>query len=91
MCFAECLRAQEAIILADFRDPLEHPWIFSVNMYDPHHRFNPPEEYFTRYLDCIDDTSRPDYVEKERENKSRWQKINHDNAHGDGRGFAFDS
>jgi arylsulfatase len=50
------------------------PWLFSVNIYDPHFDFNPPEEYLKRYLDKLEDIPLPDYEEGELEDKPYCQK-----------------
>ena len=53
------------------------PWLFSVNMYDPHHAFDAPKSYLNRYLDRLDDIPLPDSREGELENKPPWQQFDH--------------
>ncbi len=62
------------------------PWLFSVNMFDPHHPFDPPEEYLDRYMPLLHEVPLPNYVEGELAGKPRYQRINHEGAYG-GKGF----
>ncbi|HEY3413134.1 MAG TPA: sulfatase-like hydrolase/transferase [Armatimonadota bacterium] len=56
------------------------PWLMSVNIFAPHHPFDPPKEYLDRYdPDKLPD---PDYVEGELENKPVFQRVDHDGAYG---------
>lgn len=74
--------AQKAI---DFIRNMEHfdrPWLFSVNIFDPHHPFDPPEDYLRRYLDRIDDIPLPDYQPGELDTKPDFQSIDHQGAYG---------
>jgi arylsulfatase A-like enzyme len=66
-----------------------HPWLFSVNMFDPHHSFDPPDSYLERYLDRLEDIPLPAYEEGELASKTVWQRIDHKGAYG-GRGMGFD-
>lgn len=64
----------------------EGPWCMSVNIFDPHHPFDPPQEYLDRYdPDKLPD---PKYKPGELDNKPFFQRIDHDGAYG-GRGMAF--
>jgi len=58
------------------------PWLFSVNMFDPHHAFDAPYEYIKKYLTKLDDIPLPAYEEGELDNKPVWQQIDHDGAYG---------
>lgn len=58
------------------------PWLFSVNIYDPHHPFDPPEEFLQRYLDRLDEIPLPNYVPGELEDKPIFQQIDHHGAYG---------
>ena len=61
-----------------------HPWLFSVNIFDPHFGCDPPEEFLAPYLDRLDEIPLPDYVEGELENKPPFQKSRHLSCkHGD--------
>ena len=55
----------------------EHPWLFSINMFDPHHAFDPPREYLERYLDRLDEIPLPNYVPGELEAKPVFQGMDH--------------
>ncbi len=51
------------------------PWLMSVNIYAPHHPFDPPKEYFDRYdPDALPD---PDYVAGELADKPSFQRRDH--------------
>jgi arylsulfatase len=56
--------------------------MFSVNIYDPHHPFDPPLEFLQPYLDKLDKIPLPNYVEGELENKPVFQRIDHAGAYG---------
>ena len=75
--------AQKAI---DFMEGQKNvgPWLFSVNIFDPHHRFDPPREYLERYLDRLDDVPLPHYLPGELADKPPWQAVDHRGAHGGG-------
>ncbi len=56
------------------------PWLMSVNIYAPHHPFDPPKEYLDRYdPDKLPD---PAYVKGELDNKPASHRENHDNVMG---------
>ena len=56
------------------------PWLMSVNVFAPHHPFDPPKEYFDRYdPDKLPD---PSYKEGELANKPIFQQVDHDGAYG---------
>lgn len=58
----------------------ESPWLFSINCFDPHHPFDPPQDYLDRYdPDSLPD---PDYVVGELKNKPVFQQVDHDGAYG---------
>ncbi|NOZ22634.1 MAG: sulfatase-like hydrolase/transferase, partial [Planctomycetes bacterium] len=61
------------------------PWLMSVNPFDPHHPFDPPEEYLRRY--DPDKAPLPKYREGELDNKPTFQKTDHEGAYG-GRGMS---
>lgn len=64
----------------------DEPWLLSINYYDPHHPFDPPEEYLKRYNP--DDLPGPKYKEGELEHKPIFQQIDHNGAYG-GHGVSF--
>ncbi len=66
------------------------PWLFSVNLFDPHHAFNPPREALERFLPVLDRIPLPDYVPGELDNKPVWQRTDHAGAYSGRAGFEFD-
>lgn len=61
------------------------PWLFSLNAFDPHAGFDPPEEFLAPYLEHIDEIPLPAYIEGELDNKPLWQMYDHINgAYGGG-------
>ena len=50
------------------------PWLFSLNTFDPHFPFNPPDEFLQRYLNFLDDIPLPNYREGEWDNKPAYQR-----------------
>lgn len=56
------------------------PWLMSINCFDPHHPFDPPQEYLDRYdPDALPD---PKYTPGELSNKPIFQQVDHDGAYG---------
>jgi len=53
------------------------PWLFSVNFFDPHHPFDPPEEFLERYRAVLDDIPLPRFRPGELDDKPPWQKRAH--------------
>ena len=64
------------------------PWLFSVNIFDPHHPFDPPVDYLERYLEVMDQIPLPLYEPGELETKTSFQRMDHvspyNGLHGDG-------
>jgi arylsulfatase A-like enzyme len=58
------------------------PWMFSMNIFDPHHPFDPPAEYLQPYLDKLDEIPLPNYVEGELDWKTEFQRTDHGGAYG---------
>ena len=50
------------------------PWLFSVNMFDPHPAFDAPREYVERYLARLDHIPLPNYTPGELDDKPLWQR-----------------
>lgn len=65
------------------------PWLFSVNMYDPHHPFDPPAEYLDRYIQRLHEIPLPNYRQGEENTKTIWQRIDHAGAYGQTAGFPY--
>lgn len=74
--------AQKAIDFIEANAEAAQPWLFSVNIFDPHHPFDPPEEFLRRYLDRQGEIPPPNYVPGELENKPDVQKTDHHGAYG---------
>jgi arylsulfatase A-like enzyme len=73
---------QRAIDFLEEEADTGHPWLFSVNIFDPHHPFDPPLEYLQPYLDKLDQIPLPNYVEGELEDKPVFQQVDHTGAYG---------
>lgn len=68
--------ANEAI---DFMDAHEDtPWMLSINIFDPHHPFDPPTEYKNKYP--VDDMPLPKWKEGELDNKPLIQRQDYENG-----------
>ncbi|MDE0839976.1 MAG: sulfatase-like hydrolase/transferase, partial [Kiritimatiellae bacterium] len=83
--------AEKAIDFMKKRADDEKPWLFSVNIFDPHHAFDPPPEYLARYVDDLDAIPLPNYVEGELNNKPPVQKKDHQGAYGNAGSLAHDT
>ncbi len=68
-----------------------HPWCFTVNIYDPHHPFDPPREYLERYLDKLADIPLPNYHEGELDGKTAFQQNDHRRAYNTVGSFDFEA
>ncbi len=80
-------RALEFIQEANAAD---ESWLFSLNVFDPHHPFSPPQDYLERYLPFIDDLPLPDYVEGELANKPIFQQNDHRGAYNQVKLYPYD-
>jgi arylsulfatase A-like enzyme len=65
--------AEKAISFIEQAQQAVEPWAFSVNIFDPHVPFDPPEEYLERYLDRLDEIPLPNHTEGERRDKPLYQ------------------
>jgi choline-sulfatase len=61
------------------REQAGRPWLCSVNMFDPHHPFDPPAEYLSRYQPS--EMPLPKSRPGELANKPRYQRLDHAGAH----------
>jgi len=57
-----------------------NPWLFSCNIFQPHHPFFPSEEYLAKYDPAK--MPNPVYREGELSNKPLFQRIDHEGAYG---------
>lgn len=62
------------------RENRDGPWLMSVNPFDPHHPFDPPEEYLRRYDPS--DVPAPTYRPGELDHKPVYQQVDHQGAYG---------
>jgi choline-sulfatase len=81
--------AEKAVDFIHARAAGDQPWLFSVNIFDPHDSFDPPKEYLDRYMDFLDDIPLPNYVEGELDNKSSYQQAAHHAAYNNPRYLPF--
>ena len=82
--------AEKAIEFIEAQARSERPWLFSVNMFDPHHSFDPPREFLEPYLARLDEIPLPNYREGELVDKPEWQRYDHEHgAYGQGANFAW--
>ena len=79
--------ASEAIAFIEGRASAGTPWLFSLNCFDPHHPFDPPEEFLAPYLDRLDSIPLPHYVPGELDDKPSFQRVDHGGAYGGTFGF----
>ncbi|TBL80455.1 sulfatase [Paenibacillus thalictri] len=83
--------AEKAIEFIEANERYSRPWFFSVNMFDPHHPFNPPQAYLQRYLDRLDDIPLPNVAPGEPDSKTYFQRYDHNGAYGDSKLYPFSS
>ncbi len=69
--------AEKAISFIHANSHFSHPWLFSVNIFSPHHPFDPPLEYLERYLERLDEIPLPNYRPGELEDKPGVQQNDH--------------
>lgn len=67
------------------------PWMFSLNFYDPHHDFDPPEELLEKYIERLKEQDLPNYKKGELLSKPEPQKIDHEGAYGIKGNYAYDT
>lgn len=82
--------ANIAIDFIERQKDTDRPWLFSVNMYNPHHPFDPPQELLERYLDILDKIPLPSYTQGEEQTKTIWQQNDHKGAYGGIAGYPYD-
>lgn len=73
--------AQKAINFVEEAADFEHPWLYSVNFFDPHHPFVAPEEYLERYEAILDELPLPEYEEGELDDKPDFHEDYHRGAY----------
>ncbi len=68
---------QKAIEFIRAYEGYAHPWLFSVNIFDPHFVNDPPDAYFDAYRDRLDEIPLPVFKEGELENKPYYHEKQH--------------
>lgn len=74
--------AEKAETFIETNALFDRPWLYSVNMYDPHHPFTPPRSFLEKYLDKLEEIPLPDYSDGEHDNKPSFQQRDHHAAYG---------
>jgi arylsulfatase A-like enzyme len=74
--------ADKAIEFMQANGAKKKPWLFSVNIFDPHHPFDPPEALLTRHLEALSKIPTPNYVPGELNEKLCYQQIDHRGGYG---------
>jgi arylsulfatase A-like enzyme len=69
--------AEKAINCIEAHESADDPWLFSVNMFDPHPAFRAPEGYLDRYMDRLDEVPPPNYEPGELDDKPAAQHEQH--------------
>ncbi len=70
--------AETAVDFIERYEDYPHPWLFSVNVFDPHPGFDPPPEYLEPYLSRLEEIPLPNFVEGELEDKPFYQQERHE-------------
>jgi arylsulfatase A-like enzyme len=83
--------ADKAIHFMEANAAYSHPWMFLVNIFDPHHPFDPPKAYLDRYLERLDDIPLPLYKPGELDDKPHYQLSQHHGNSGRKGGFVYSS
>ena len=74
--------AETAIGFIEHNARFGRPWLMSVNIFDPHHPFDPPEELLRRYAERLEDLPLPNAVPGELDGKPATQRLCHGGAYG---------
>jgi arylsulfatase A-like enzyme len=82
--------AEKAIRFIEANAEGDRPWFFTVNIYDPHHPFDPPPSHLERYLDLLDEIPVPNYTQGELDGKPLFQQIDHCGAYNQAGSFPYD-
>jgi choline-sulfatase len=82
--------AEQAESFIESAADYDHPWLYSVNPFDPHHAFVAPEAYLQRYLDRLDEIPLPEYEPGDLDDKPPWYRACHDGAYSNPNLFPFE-
>jgi arylsulfatase len=80
--------AEKAICFMEANTNYDRPWMFLVDIFNPHHPFDPPRAYLERYLDILDQVPLPAYLPGELDNKPAYQRVQQKRGSGK-KGFAY--
>ncbi len=83
--------ADKAIGFLEHNARFQRPWLMSVNIFDPHHPFDPPEAYLQRFIDQLSSIPLPNYVPRELDTKPAVQMHCHRGAYGIPGNYAADT
>ncbi len=72
---------QKAINFIEATKEDGYPWEFSINLFDPHHPFDPPKKYLEKYQKMLEKIPLPNYKQGELEDKPIFQKMDHKAAY----------
>lgn len=75
---------EKAITFIEANAHRERPWLFSLNIFDPHFAFDPPVAYLQRYLNRLHDLPLPTFVPGELDDKPVFQRMDHEGRGGQG-------
>lgn len=67
----------------------DQPWFFSVNFFDPHHPFDPPQELMEKHLSRLEQIPLPHFQEGVLEHKPVYQAIDSESAYNMDARFRF--
>ena len=62
-------------------DIVSPPWFYNINLFDPHHAFDPPKRLLDKYLKRAEDLPLPSYRAGELDGKTIFQKLDHQSAY----------
>ncbi len=79
--------AEKAIRFMEASARFRRPWMFLVNIFDPHHPFDPPKAYLEPYLEQLDELPLPAFVPGELDDKPHYQRGQHKGKKG---AFAYE-
>lgn len=74
--------ADTAINFIENQSYKDKPWMFSMNIFAPHHPFNPPKNILDRYLPLLDKIPLPEALDDDLSLKPVYQNIDSEGAYG---------
>ncbi|MBL4702382.1 MAG: sulfatase-like hydrolase/transferase [Phycisphaeraceae bacterium] len=76
---------QRAINFLKVSAKIDRPWMFSMNIEDPHDPIDPPRRFLEPYLERLDEIPLPEFTPGELDNKPYNQRMDHHGVYGGGR------